>query len=191
MNVIVYLEILSEPGVVFKMNSCAVCAYTNPVKSVSCRQCGTAFKPIPTARVGSRDQTDKLRPVAPFHGQDEQFYRYTNIYASDTYLRLKIVGEPKPLMIEPRPEIILGRRDPTLPNQPDIDFSPFAGYRQGISRRHARIGCMSDGYMLISDLGSSNGTFLNDTRLEVQHTYRLRDGDKIALGKMVMYLYYH
>jgi two-component system, cell cycle response regulator len=48
----------------------------------------------------------------------------------------------------------------------------------GISRRHARILVAKDA-VKIEDLGSSNGTLVNGTLVQVQ---ALRDGDKIQLG---------
>ncbi|HLB48525.1 MAG TPA: FHA domain-containing protein, partial [Anaerolineales bacterium] len=50
-----------------------------------------------------------------------------------------------------------------------------------ISRRHASIRLESAGWA-ITDLGSSNGTFLNEARLEPNTAYRLAPGDQILLG---------
>ncbi|MCC7351422.1 MAG: GGDEF domain-containing protein [Phycisphaerales bacterium] len=49
----------------------------------------------------------------------------------------------------------------------------------GISRRHARLVCTSDGAVQIIDLDSTNGTFVNGRRIQAQS---LSDGDKIQLG---------
>ena len=49
----------------------------------------------------------------------------------------------------------------------------------GVSRKHAEIVETVTGYLL-SDLSSSNGTFVNGKRVETQHL--LRDGDEITLG---------
>jgi pSer/pThr/pTyr-binding forkhead associated (FHA) protein/6-phosphogluconolactonase (cycloisomerase 2 family) len=49
-----------------------------------------------------------------------------------------------------------------------------------LSRRHARIVRNSDGQLLLEDLGSSNGSFVNDDRVR---DYRLlQPGDRIRLG---------
>jgi DNA-binding winged helix-turn-helix (wHTH) protein len=48
-----------------------------------------------------------------------------------------------------------------------------------VSRRHARI-VVTDGGAMLEDLGSKNGTFLNDCRLESPTS--LRDGDTIRIG---------
>jgi hypothetical protein len=52
----------------------------------------------------------------------------------------------------------------------------------GVSARHAQITRDGDGYVL-EDLNSRNGTFVNDTAVE---RWRLRDGDEIRMGRVVM-----
>ena len=65
--------------------------------------------------------------------------------------------------------IIIGRED-------SVDF-PVK--QENISRKHA---CISkeDTVYVIEDLKSSNGTYLNEVRVEKPH--QIKDGDKIALG---------
>ncbi len=48
-----------------------------------------------------------------------------------------------------------------------------------ISRRHAKITIDSKGTAVLEDLGSSNGTFLNGSRIQRQ---KLKEGDKLQLG---------
>src|SRR5581483_4466105 len=48
----------------------------------------------------------------------------------------------------------------------------------GVSRRHARI-VVVDGAVMVEDLGSANGVFVNGARVQ---SAALRDGDKIQLG---------
>ena len=50
-----------------------------------------------------------------------------------------------------------------------------------ISREHFSIGKDEDNFVII-DLGSSNGTYLNDKKLEANSTVILKDGDKISAG---------
>ncbi|HYR55979.1 MAG TPA: GGDEF domain-containing protein [Myxococcaceae bacterium] len=49
----------------------------------------------------------------------------------------------------------------------------------GISRRHAKVCIAPDGKFQVIDLGSTNGTYLNGTRVD---TAVLKDGDKIQIG---------
>lgn len=63
----------------------------------------------------------------------------------------------------------------------------FAQYRDShprqldyLSRRHAHI-FLRGGALFVEDLGSTNGTFINGTRLD-EHARRLDDGDLLAFG---------
>ncbi|HET7618655.1 MAG TPA: FHA domain-containing protein, partial [Vicinamibacterales bacterium] len=53
----------------------------------------------------------------------------------------------------------------------------------GVSRHHARI-LVAGGEATLEDLGSKNGTSVNGTRMTAPH--RLRDGDEIRLGAIVL-----
>jgi len=101
-------------------------------------------------------------------------------------LRLEIEGNAEPVILTPKAEAILGRRDPATGAMPDVDLTPFAGYRMGVSRRHAAIRRDDDNTLNLWDLGSSNGTFLNGQRLNAHRPYRLHDGDELRLGQMVI-----
>ncbi len=50
----------------------------------------------------------------------------------------------------------------------------------GVSRFHARLGRSADGVLVVSDLNSSNGTFVNGRRIGSPHA--LRNGDKVRFG---------
>lgn len=54
-----------------------------------------------------------------------------------------------------------------------------------VSRRHARF-TVSLGVATLEDLGSTNGTFVNN--VAISSATRLKDGDEIALGKAVLKL---
>lgn len=69
-----------------------------------------------------------------------------------------------------RPRFVLGRDEGADGQIPDA----------GISRRHAVVSAMAGDTYVLDDLGSSNGTFANQQR--VDKPYILRDGDMIHLG---------
>src|SRR6266702_4179974 len=52
-----------------------------------------------------------------------------------------------------------------------------------VSRRHAEISFANKQYIL-RDLGSSNGTFVNEVRLEADKVYILKPDDRVRFGKM-------
>jgi pSer/pThr/pTyr-binding forkhead associated (FHA) protein len=55
-----------------------------------------------------------------------------------------------------------------------------------LSRLHARIRRTPEGILILEDLGSTNGTFLNEWR--VTAAQQLRVGDRIALGDTLLEL---
>ncbi len=74
----------------------------------------------------------------------------------------------------------LGAEPVTLGRSPDCDL---VFLERQISRYHARIEHDAEGYLL-RDLGSKNGTEVNDDAIRGQ-PYRLRDGDEINLAASV------
>jgi EmrB/QacA subfamily drug resistance transporter len=53
-----------------------------------------------------------------------------------------------------------------------------------LSRRHARVTRASDGSLLIEDLGSTNGTYVNDEQVRGRH--QLRPGDQVWIGSTTL-----
>jgi pSer/pThr/pTyr-binding forkhead associated (FHA) protein len=77
----------------------------------------------------------------------------------------------------------IGRRDPRRNHFPELDL---AEHDKGIaSRNHASIQLEGDLYTLI-DLGSTNGTMLNGTRVPAHTPQQLRKGDAIRIGEVEM-----
>jgi len=54
-----------------------------------------------------------------------------------------------------------------------------------VSRRHARLTPRADAYWL-EDLNSVNLTYLNDQRLAPDRPVRLKDGDLLRLGQLLI-----
>ncbi|NJR64347.1 MAG: FHA domain-containing protein [Leptolyngbyaceae cyanobacterium CRU_2_3] len=75
--------------------------------------------------------------------------------------------------------IHLGKPNDRIP--PDVDVSGFPN-SEIVSRIHADIRVEGDNYY-IEDVGSSNGTYINNSPLPSGNRHRLRPGDRIALGK--------
>jgi ribosomal protein L40E len=73
----------------------------------------------------------------------------------------------------------IGKPNDRVP--PDIDVAGFAN-SEIVSRVHADIRVEGDIYYL-EDIGSANGTYVNNTPLSPGNRHRLRAGDRIALGK--------
>ena len=77
------------------------------------------------------------------------------------------------------PMLRIGKPNDRVP--PHIDVSGFPD-SEIVSRVHANIRVEGDIYY-IEDVGSSNGTYINNMPLAYGNRHRLRAGDRIALGK--------
>ena len=76
---------------------------------------------------------------------------------------------------------LLGREDSISGIYPDVDTTGSGGENSGVSRRHAEI-LQQGSQWVIRDLGSTNGTFVNNQRLAANAQQRLNAGDQIRLG---------
>lgn len=72
--------------------------------------------------------------------------------------------------IVPERELVIGRSN-------DIDVALIEDM---VSRRHARVLLQGES-LIIEDLGSTNGTFVNDKRVQ---SHDLVDNDNVKLGKV-------
>lgn len=75
--------------------------------------------------------------------------------------------------------IHIGKPNDRIP--PDVDVSGFPN-SEIVSRIHSDIRVEGDAYY-IEDVGSSNGTYINNLPLLPGNRHRLRPGDRISLGK--------
>ncbi|MCW5315895.1 FHA domain-containing protein [Nostoc sp. KVJ3] len=75
--------------------------------------------------------------------------------------------------------IHIGKQNDRIP--PDIDVSGFPN-SEVVSRIHADIRVEGDAHY-VEDVGSSNGTYINNLPLLPGNRHRLRPGDRISLGK--------
>ena len=154
-----------------------------------CEFCGASLigqKPLDTKSLGSTEDAVKEE-----YGVDADALTDVRVQGTPTFeegdrLRLEIEGCPDPLFFEIEKEAVFGRKDPATGAMPDIDLTPFAGYRMGVSRRHAAISRNAENGLDVRDLGSSNGTFLNGQQLTAHRLYALRNGDELRLGQMVI-----
>jgi pSer/pThr/pTyr-binding forkhead associated (FHA) protein len=76
-----------------------------------------------------------------------------------------------------------------MPDSPLLNLDAFGAENKGVSRRHASL--TRDGARLyLTDLGSTNQTFLNGQRVMENDYLVVRDGDELRLGQLVMKLFY-
>ncbi len=85
----------------------------------------------------------------------------------------------------PKDEIRVGRFDAVTGVHPDIDLTSIDTSKL-TSRRHARIVREQGRFLVSEEIGTSNGTFVNGTRLETGVPVPLSPGDRIHFGDVEM-----
>ena len=100
---------------------------------------------------------------------------------------LHFVDTGQILDLELNKEYTIGRKHKSQPIVPDIDLSQFKAYEWGISRLHASLSVRPTG-VSITDIGSSNGTWLRGNRLPPNQAFQLEHGEIIYLGKLKIQL---
>jgi pSer/pThr/pTyr-binding forkhead associated (FHA) protein len=131
-------------------------------------------RPISTSVVSSgmgRVQTGPVRPKLAEEIVEKAPARYC-LALQGGYHRIALVESG---------QILLGRFDPATIANPDVDLSYDDRKNRVISRRHARI-IGHEGFHLIEDMGSTNGTVVNGEKLRIGQKVILQQGDRVTLG---------
>jgi pSer/pThr/pTyr-binding forkhead associated (FHA) protein len=100
-------------------------------------------------------------------------------------ISLHLTERGEVIHLSDRTEFTIGRGVDGQSYAPDVDLSPFGAYGQGVSRIHASLKLTGQG-VLITDLGSSNGTRVNGNKIVPHVDYPVNHGDVVALGKLTI-----
>jgi len=142
---------------------CGFCGGRIAVDDIFCAHCGARQ---PLTGLGSSATLRAARPTAKL------------VVAGTTELDASFVIQ--------KDNNLLGRTDPHSNVFPEIDLSRFDPETK-VSRRHARIWREGDTF-LVEDLGSVNGTVINDSvRLAPRQPRVLDSGDKLRLGETTLH----
>ena len=157
---------------------CPNCQHKEMSGSVYCSKCGAQLIDITVAthkihtaeaREVAQSDTKSTLPPPPAHLQ--------------SWISLNMIESGQILPLADRNEFSLGRSAEGQPIVPDVDLSPYSAYANGVSRLHAVLKLIQE-HIVIMDLGSSNGTYLNGNRLSPYVENAIAHGDVISLGKL-------
>jgi CRP-like cAMP-binding protein len=82
-------------------------------------------------------------------------------------------------------ETTIGRADPVTGILPDIDLTPV-DLNRSVSRRHAKIVKRGNEYCVLEEVGTVNGTYVNDQRIPTGTPVAVHDGDLLKIGLIAM-----
>jgi pSer/pThr/pTyr-binding forkhead associated (FHA) protein len=108
-------------------------------------------------------------------------------FRAGNYILLGLLQDSTPVVFQLQHIVRLGR---ALSNDNDVvDLSAYQAEALGVSREHAQLE-LGAGCVRLTDLNSTNGTFLNGFRLQPGESRVVRDGDELHLGALKLYLYF-
>jgi len=157
---------------------CPNCQHPEINGAIFCSNCGAQLFDghINTQKIQTSDplneierNTDRIKPTPAIPLQ--------------SWISLNIIESGQILPLAERTEFTLGRSAEGQPIVPDVDLSSYNAYANGVSRLHAAIKLVNNRIVVV-DLGSSNGTYLNGVRLSPYIETSVSHGDLIYLGKL-------
>lgn len=154
---------------------CLVCNHENPPTASRCAQCNAPLRVSQTVHLSG--------DVDPHVTQE---YDLEHVDLDPGMMALYFVGRSKPMVVAIEDGIILGRFSPDA-DLPVVDLSDYSAGLLGVSRQHASITPSDEGYV-IRDLGSSNGTFVNENAVSPETSRLLRNHDQIRLGGLMLFV---
>jgi hypothetical protein len=146
---------------------CPSCGADNPASEAYCVDCGAnlggsaASPPVPVVTPPLVTPVAPLQPVV-------------------AVARLTLANGQKTYSLD-KEITTMGRRSPADQIEPDIDLTDDDP-ESYVSRRHAQIHRNDDQYVF-EDVGSSNGSFINNTKVTAGVQQVLKDADRVRLGK--------
>ena len=164
------------------MIACPDCRHENMDGSLFCSECGAhllAFDHLVTQNIA----TDQLNLEESVSSEPIMGIHRTPGSKLDTWCTLHLLETGQMLPLSDRKEFTLGRISEGQPIMPDIDLSPYSAYANGVSRLHAVVKRI-DEQVILMDLGSSNGTYLNGRRMAPNKEQGLYHGDLMMFGKL-------
>ena len=170
-----------------------MCKKEIPDDSVFCDQCGCQLRECPDchailhtpfcSKCGTPTVERKwMEPATPTEKNHAE--------SSVVDMANNTENTPRTLIIAKTPTLKLQHDDLIL----DIKSGDVLGRTTGahagvladckvISSRHTEI-CLNDNKFFITDLGSTNGTYLNNQKLEPNSEYEIHDGDIVTLANI-------
>jgi hypothetical protein len=160
------------------MIECPNCQHKNVTGALFCAECGAQLDGVETLVTNAITDEQIAEDLKKKSVRPDTMPTPVN-----SWISLHLMDSGKILPLASRNEFTLGRLSEGQPIMPDIDLTPYQAYASGVSRLHAVVKRDADRVMVM-DLGSSNGTYVNGRRINPHVEESLSHGDILALGKL-------
>lgn len=166
------------------MIKCLECGASQYDGTLFCSECGRFLLEVPAKTTTPLPFTEfgRLPSPPPLIEEDVEIvagHKKIMFVIPSSRHRIKLVLEK---------EIYVGRGDTSSGFTPELDLTEDQGANYGVSRQHAVIRLTTQGVVLI-DLDSTNGTYLNNFRISPGQSYLLNHGDEIQFGELLVHVF--
>ncbi len=163
------------------MQTCRHCNAKQLEGAIFCSECGASL--ITGHR---RESTASLATGLPDPASDVSAFQRARHAPPQRYtICLVVIDSGRRMTLDASEDLLIGRKDNARGIYPDVDLGLDGGYEAGVSRRHAIL-VSRNGTYVIEDLGSANGTFVNERPCKPHTPVPLRHGDELAFGTLVL-----
>ena len=132
---------------------------------------------------------NRTRRIPNFDDKEHTIRWGTATLGQHSEIKLHILGVPQPIVARLDPAIILGRPENDEAADMNVNLSAYGAADLGVSRQHAVLELQRK-TVILTDLGSTNGTFLNDQPVLANQRRVVRDNDEIRLGRLIIHIYF-
>lgn len=161
---------------------CPNCQHKELPGALFCSECGTQLVSLDILNTRSIQKTPSDILEEPT--EVPKISAKSNVAkGAEPSISLHIIDSGQVIHLADRTEFTLGRTIEGQPILPDVDLSPFDAFTLGVSRLHAALRIVNH-EVVVTDLGSSNGTRVNGQKIVPHVDYPINHGDIIALGKL-------
>ncbi len=155
---------------------CPTCGAPVQFTDTRCPRCGESLEEAASSTLHMRVDPELLRR--------RHDYATTNLTLNpEQAVCLKIRGLTERVIFGEQTEVILGRVELNQSGDGFLDLTRYGALQRGVSRSHARMQYIG-GKLMLADLGSVNGTWLNERKLDPNQPVEVHNGDELLLGHL-------
>jgi hypothetical protein len=159
---------------------CPKCGFACRTGELICPNCLSVITRDEAYQAGSTNRLPEQEPGAGL----------VPIMPQRNQITLTIVETDNCLTLPSRDTLVIGRFSTDDGDfQPDVDLTLFGALNKGVSRRHLKLS-RKEALVFVTDLGSTNGTFVNGHRLMPNLQRVLRSGDELRFGYLKVKIHF-